>query len=152
MHWDVVFSKQIEDYVINSQLGLINWDAEKEDCRGLNSLVNERIKDSEWYVPRRSRIVHGVEDGAEIYAQELWSNDQPPPHWSKSDEEMYQVVSAPILSSTQGIKGLIEIVNKEVSMGWSLGRKSSFDYNLHNGDPCWHIRLFGPYYGGVTTS
>ena len=152
MHWDVVFSKQIEDYTTETKLGLINMDSDKEDAKGLNSLVNEKIRGSDWQVMRRSRVVHGIEDGSEIYAQELCLNDKDLPHWSNSNDEIYKVVSAPTLSSHEGEMGLIDIVNKEISMGWSLGRNSSFDYYLHNDEPCWHVRLFGPLFGGIPTS
>ena len=151
MHWDVVISKQIEDYSIESKLGLFNWVHEEDRAKGLNSLVNERISDSNWSVPLRSKVVHGIEDGSEIYAQELILIDKDMPHWSNSNEEMYKVVSAPTLSSSEEKKGLIDIVNKEISQGWSLGRNSSFDYYLHNDEPCWHVRLFGPVFGGVRT-
>lgn len=151
MHWDVVFSKQIEDYTTETKLGLINMDSDKEDAKGLNSLVNERISESDWSVPNQSKVVHGIEDGSEIYAQELILIDKDMPHWSKSNEEIYKVVSAPTLSSNEEKKGLIDIVNKEISQGWSLGRNSSFDYYSHNNEPCWHVRLFGPVFGGVRT-
>ena len=151
MHWDVVISEQIEDYSIDSKLGLFNWVHEEDRAKGLNSLVNERISDSNWSVPSRSKVAHGIEDGSEIYAQELILIDKDMPHWSNSNEEMYKVVSAPTLSSSEEKKGLIDIVNKEISQGWSLGRNSSFDYYLHNDEPCWHVRLFGPFFGGVRT-
>ena len=151
MHWDVVISKQIEDYSIESKLGLFNWVHEEDRAKGLNSLVNERISDSNWSVPLRSKVVHGIEGGSEIYAQELILIDKDMPHWSNSNEEMYKVVSAPTLSSSEEKKGLIDIVNKEISQGWSLGRNSSFDYYLHNDEHCWHVRLFGPVFGGVRT-
>ena len=147
----MVFSEQIEDYSIESKLGLINWDHEEDRAKGLNSLVNERISGSDWSVPRRSRVVHGIEDSLEIYAQELILIDSGMPHWSNSNEEIYKVVSAPTLSSNEEKKGLIDIVNRKISQGWSLGRNSSFDYYLHNGEPCWHVRLFGPVFGGVRT-
>ena len=153
MYWDVVFSEQIEDYAIESKLGLLNWDRldEKERAKGLNSLVNERISESNWSVPRRSRVVHGIEDDSEIYAQELILIDKDMPHWSNWNQEIYKVVSAQTLSSNEEKMGLIDIVNKEISQGWSLGRNSSFDYYSHNDEPCWHVRLFGPLFGGIKT-
>jgi hypothetical protein len=151
MHWDVVISEQIEDYSKESKLGLFNWVHEEDSAKGLNSLVNERISESDWSVPNQSKVVHGIEDGSEIYAQELILIDKDMPHWSKSNEEIYKVVSAPTLSSNEEKKGLIDIVNKEISQGWSLGRNSSFDYYSHNNEPCWHVRLFGPVFGGVRT-
>ena len=147
MHWDVVVSKQIEDYnLAASKVGLFNYISldEGELVKGLNSLVNERIRDSNWSVIRTSMVVHGDEDGSEIYAQELILIDKDIPHWSKSNEEIYKVVSASTLSSKGEKKGLIDIVNKEISAGWCLGRNSSFGYYFHNGEHCWHVRLFGP--------
>ena len=154
MHWDVVFSEQIEDYAIEKKLGFLNLNDEKDVAKGLNSLVNARIRGSEWSVPPRSRVIHGIEGGSEVYAQELIFIDEEGkmPHWSYSNEEIYKVVSAPtLLSSNEEKIGLIGIVNKELSQGWSLGRYSSFDYCRHNSEPCWHIRLFGPSFGGVKT-
>ena len=46
---------------------------------------------------------------------------------------------------------LIEIVNKEFLQGWSLGKNSSFGYQMHNGEHCWHVRLFGRLFGGLKT-
>ena len=96
-------------------------------------------------------MTHGIEDGSEIYAQELILIDGDMPHWSGSNEKIYKVVSAPTLSSSEGKIGLIEIVNKEFSQGWSLGKNSSFGYQIHNGEHCWHVRLFGPLFGGLKT-
>jgi hypothetical protein len=122
MHWDVVYSEQIEDFAIKNELGLFNWINKEEKSKGLNSLVNERITDSNWFVFQPSGVTHGIEDGSEIYAQELILIDGDMPHWSGSDEKIYKVVSAPTLSSSEGKIGLIEIVNKELSQGWSLGK------------------------------
>ena len=151
MHWDVVYSKQIEDFAIKNELGLFNWINEEEKSKGLNSLVNERITDSNWFVFQPGVVTHGIEDGSEIYAQELILIDGDMPHWSGSDEKIYKVVSAPTLSSSEGKIGLIEIENKELSQGWSLGKNSSFDYQMHNGEHCWHVRLFGRLFGGLKT-
>jgi len=153
MQWDVKFSKQIEDYNVASKVGLMNYNYldEGELVKGLNSLVNGRIRDSNWNVPSRSMVVHGIEEGLEIYAQELILIDKDMPHWSKSNEKIYKVVSASTLCSDGEKEGLIDIVNKEISVGWSLGRNSSFGYYSHNGEPCWHVRLFGPLFGGVKT-
>ena len=153
MHWDVVISKQIEDYTVSSKVGLLNYNSldEGEVVKGLNSLVGERIKDSDWSVMRTSMVIHGIEDGSEIYAQELILIDENIPHWSRSNEEIYKVVSASMLSSSEEKKGLIDIVNKEISAGWCLGKNSSFGYYYHNSEPCWHIRLFGPLFGGIKT-
>jgi len=154
MHWDVVISKQIDDYnIAASKVGLLNYDSldEGEFVKGLNTLVNERIKDSDWDVFTTSTVVHGNEDGLEIYAQELILIDKDIPHWSKSNEKNYKVVSASTLSSKGEKKGLIDIVNKEISSGWCLGKNSSFGYNFHNGKHCWHVRLFGPLFGGIKT-
>tara|TARA_Y100000766_G_C18532814_1_gene424477 strand:+ start:96 stop:560 length:465 start_codon:yes stop_codon:yes gene_type:complete len=154
MHWDVVISKQIEDYKIAaSKVGLLNYNSldEGELVKGLNSLVNERIKDSDWSAFTTSMVVHGNEDGSEIYAQELILIDKDIPHWSKSNKKIYKVVSASTLSSKGEKKGLIDIVNKEISAGWCLGKNSSFGYYFHNGKHCWHVRLFGPLFGGHKT-
>ena len=154
MHWDVVVSKQIEDYnLAASKVGLFNYISldEGELVKGLNSLVNERIRDSNWSVIRTSMVVHGNEDGSEIYAQELILIDKDMPHWSRTTEENYKLVSASMLSSKGEKKGLIDIVNEELSAGWSLGRNSSFGYYFHNGKHCWHVRLFGPLFGGIKT-
>ena len=154
MHWDVVISKQIEDYnIAASKVGLLNYNSldEGELVKGLNSLVNERIKDSDWSAFTTSMVVHGNEDGTEIYAQELILIDKEMPHWSKSNEKIYKVVSASTLSSKGEKKGLIDIVNKEISAGWCLGKNSSFGYYFHNGKHCWHVRLFGPLFGGIKT-
>ena len=109
MHWDVVYSKQIEDFVVKNELGLFNWIDKEEKSKGLNSLVNERITDSNWFVFQPGVVTHGIEDGSEIYAQELILIDKDIPHWSKSNEENYKVVSASTLSSKGEKKGLIAV-------------------------------------------
>ena len=154
MHWDVVISRQIEDYKLAaSKVGLLNYNSldEGELVKGLNSLVNERIRNSDWGFSKTSMVVHGNEGGSEIYAQELILIDKDMPHWSRTTEENYKLVSASMLSSKGEKKGLIDIVNEELSAGWSLGRNSSFGYYFHNGKHCWHVRLFGPLFGGIKT-
>ena len=154
MHWDVVISEQIEDYnIAGSKVGLLNYNSldEGELVKGLNSLVNERIRNSDWGFSKTSMVVHGNEGGSEIYAQELILIDKDMPHWSRTTEENYKLVSASMLSSKGEKKGLIDIVNEELSAGWSLGRNSSFGYYFHNGKHCWHVRLFGPLFGGIKT-
>ena len=154
MHWDVVISRQIEDYKLAaSKVGLLNYNSldEGELVKGLNSLVNERIRNSDWGFSKTSMVVHGNEGGSEIYAQELILIDKDMPHWSRTTEENYKLVSASMLSSKGEKKGLIDIVNDELSAGWSLGRNSSFGYYFHNGKHCWHVRLFGPLFGGIKT-
>ena len=154
MHWDVVISEQFEDYnLAPSKVGLFNYNSldEGELVKGLNSLVNERIRDSDWSAFKTSMVIHGNEDGSEIYAQELILIDGDMPHWSGSNVKIYKVVSAPTLSSSEGKIGLIEIVNKEFLQGWSLGKNSSFGYQMHNGEHCWHVRLFGRLFGGLKT-
>ena len=48
-------------------------------------------------------------------------------------------------------RAYFDIVNEELSAWWSLGRNSSFGYYFHNGKHCWHVRLFGPLFGGIKT-
>lgn len=151
MHWDVVISEQIEDYSADKKLGLFNYSGdlvENDLLKGLNSLVNQKIKDSNWSVPEKSKVIHGIEEGTQVYAQELIFIDSEMPHWSRYDEDIYKVISARTL---KGKDGLIEIANKEISGVWSLGRHSSFGFCLHNDEPSWHVRLFGPQFGGVKT-
>lgn len=151
MHWDVVISEQIEDYSVDKNLGLFNYSVdpvENDLIKRLNSLVNQHIEDSNWSVPEKSKVIHGIEEGTQVYAQELIFIDSEMPHWSRYDQDIYKVISAKTL---KGKDGLIEIANKEISGVWSLGRESSFGFSIHKDEPCWHVRLFGPSFGGVKT-
>ncbi|MDC3247325.1 hypothetical protein OAU60_02830, partial [Euryarchaeota archaeon] len=71
MEWDVIISKSIEDQ--NEDLGIFNWNFKSSNTHlGLNTLVSERIKNREWALRVNSSLLHGIEDGSEVWAQEIF--------------------------------------------------------------------------------
>ena len=70
--WDVVISKSIEDS--GRELGLMNWPKMKSDktLPGLNTLVSEKIASNKWFIRGNTSLLHGIEDGSEVWAQEIF--------------------------------------------------------------------------------
>ena len=70
--WDVVISKSIDDP--GKELGIINWVSLKSDktLPGLNTLVSEKIANKKWHIRGNASLIHGIEDGSEVWAQEVF--------------------------------------------------------------------------------
>ena len=68
--WDVVISKSIDDS--SRELGLMNWPKMKSDKPGLNTLVSEKVGSNKWSIRYPTTLLHGIEDGSEVWAQEVF--------------------------------------------------------------------------------
>lgn len=138
MQWNVIISKSIEDQ--NEDLGIFNWNFKGSNtCLGLNTLVSAKIKDREWALRVNSSLVHGVEDGSEVWAQEIFLIPKTNERQSYSGET--KIFYSKSLQTIGDQIGLIELVNNEIKEGmWDL-RANPLSFSIHNRGPCWHIRL-----------
>ena len=138
--WDVVISKSIEDP--GKELGIINWSSIKSDktLPGLNTLVSEKIASNKWFIRGNTSLLHGIEDGSEIWAQEIFFIPK------KMVKKIYsgksKIIHSKSLLNYEDQIGLIELVNSEINDGKGDFRASPLSFSSHNGKPCWHIRMY----------
>ena len=138
MQWDVIISKSIED--LNEDLGVFNWNFKGSNtCFGLNTLVSAKIKDSEWALRVNSSLVHGIEDGSEVWAQEIFLIPKTNERKSYSGET--KIFYSKSLQTIGDQIGLIELVNNEIKEGMWDFRANPLGFSTHNRESCWHIRL-----------
>ena len=138
MRWDVIISESIEDKKDN--LGVFNWNFESISL-GLNSLVSSKIKDREWALRVNSSPVHGIEDGSEVWTQEIFLIPKTNKKLSYSGET--KIFHSKSLQTIDGQIGLIELVNQEIKeKRWDI-KSNPLGFSTHDGEPCWHIRLYG---------
>ena len=140
MEWDVIISKSIEDQ--NEDLGIFNWNFKSSNTHlGLNTLVSERVKNREWALRVNSSPVHGIEDGSEVWTQEIFLIPKTNKKLSYSGET--KIFHSKSLQTIDGQIGLIELVNQEImEKRWDF-RSNPLNFSTHDGEPCWHIRLYG---------
>jgi hypothetical protein len=140
MQWNVIISKSIEDQ--NEDLGIFNWNFKGSNaCQGLNTLVSAKIKDREWALRVNSSPVHGIEDGSEVWTQEIFLIPKTNKKLSYSGET--KIFHSKSLQTIDGQIGLIELVNQEIKeKRWDI-RSNPLGFSTHDGEPCWHIRLYG---------
>ena len=138
--WDVVISKSIEDP--GKELGIINWSSIKSDktLPGLNTLVSEKIATDKWFIRGNTSLLHGIEDGSEVWAQEIFFI--PKKMVKKKYSGKSKVIHSKSLLNYEDQIGLIESVNNEINEGkWDFWA-SPLGFSSHNGKPCWHIRMY----------
>ena len=138
--WDVVISKSIDDP--GKELGIINWVSLKSDktLPGLNTLVSEKIATDKWFIRGNTSLLHGIEDGSEVWAQEIFFI--PKKMVKKKYSGKSKVIHSKSLLNYEDQIGLIESVNNEINEGkWDF-RASPLGFSSHNGKPCWHIRMY----------
>ncbi len=138
--WDVVISKSIEDP--GKELGIMNWSSLKSDktLPGLNTLVSEKIATDKWFIRGNTSLLHGIEDGSEVWAQEIFFI--PKKMVKKKYSGKSKVIHSKSLLNYEDQIGLIESVNNEINEGkWDF-RASPLGFSSHNGKPCWHIRMY----------
>jgi len=140
MEWDVVISKSIEDQ--NEDLGIFNWNFKSSNTHlGLNTLVSEKVKDREWALRVNSSLLHGIEDSSEVWAQEIFLI--PKTNEKKSYSGKTKIFYSKSLQTIGNQIGLIELVNQEIKeKRWDI-RSNPLGFSTHDGEPCWHIRLYG---------
>jgi len=140
MRWDVIISKSIEDK--NADLGVFNWNFEGQNIYlGLNTLVSEKIKLREWALRVNSSLVHGIERGKEVWAQEIFLIPKKNEKLSYSGET--RIFHSNSLQTINQQIGLVELVNQEImKKRWDI-RSNPLNFSIHGGEPCWHIRLHG---------
>ena len=140
MQWDVITSKSIEDK--NADLGVFNWNFEGHNIHlGLNTLVSAKIKLREWALRVNSSPVHGIEDGSEVWTQEIFLIPKTNKKLSYSGET--KIFHSKSLQTIDGQIGLIELVNQEIKeKRWDI-KSNPLGFSTHDGEPCWHIRLYG---------
>ena len=138
--WDVVISKSIEDP--GKELGIMNWSSLKSDktLPGLNTLVSEKIATDKWFIRGNTSLLHGIEDGSEVWAQEIFLIPKKMVKQKYSGKS--KVIHSKSLLNYEDQIGLIESVNNEINEGkWDF-RASPLGFSSHNGKPCWHIRMY----------
>ena len=138
--WDVVISKSIEDP--GKELGIMNWSSIKSDktLPGLNRLVSEKIASNKWFIRGNTSLLHGIEDGSEVWAQEIFFI--PKKMAKKKYSGKSKVIHSKSLLNYEDQIGLIESVNNEINEGkWDFWA-SPLGFSSHNGKPCWHIRMY----------
>ena len=140
MEWDVIISKSIEDQ--NEDLGIFNWNFKSSNTHlGLNTLVSEKVKDREWALRVNSSLLHGIEDSSEVWAQEIFLI--PKTNEKKSYSGKTKIFYSKSLQTIGNQIGLIELVNQEIKeKRWDI-RSNPLGFSTHDGEPCWHIRLYG---------
>ena len=138
--WDVVISKSIGDP--GKELGIMNWSSIKSDktLPGLNTLVSEKIASNKWFIRGNTSLLHGIEDGSEVWAQEIFLI--PKKMVKKKYSGKSKVIHSKSLLNYEDQIGLIESVNNEINEGkWDFWA-SPLGFSSHNGKPCWHIRMY----------
>ena len=138
--WDVVISKTIEDP--GKELEIMNWSSIKSDktLPGLNTLVSEKIASNKWFIRGNTSLLHGIEDGSEVWAQEIFFI--PKKMVKKKYSGKSKVIHSKSLLNYEDQIGLIESVNNEINEGkWDFWA-SPLGFSSHNGKPCWHIRMY----------
>ena len=138
--WDDVISKSIGDP--GKELGIMNWSSIKSDktLPGLNTLVSEKIASNKWFIRGNTSLLHGIEDGSEVWAQEIFFI--PKKMVKKKYSGKSKVIHSKSLLNYEDQIGLIESVNNEINEGkWDFWA-SPLGFSSHNGKPCWHIRMY----------
>ena len=136
--WDVVISKSIDDS--SRELGLMNWPKMKSDKPGLNTLVSEKIASNKWSIRYPTTLLHGIEDGSEVWAQEVFPTPKKMVKLKYSGKS--KIIHSKSLLNYEDQIGLIELVNNEINEGIWDYRASPLGFSSHNGKPCWHIRMY----------
>ena len=138
--WDVVISKSIEDP--GKELGIMNWSSLKSDktLPGLNTLVSEKIATDKWFIRGNTSLLHGIEDGSEVWAQEIFFI--PKKMVKKKYSGKSKIIHSKSLLNYEDQIGLIELVNSEINEGkWDYWA-SPLGFSSHDSKPCWHIRMY----------
>ena len=136
--WDVVISKSIDDS--SRELGLMNWPKMKSDKPGLNTLVSEKVGSNKWSIRYPTTLLHGIEDGSEVWAQEVFLIPKKMVKLKFSGRS--KIIHSESLLNYEDQIGLIELVNDEINEGVWDYRASPLGFSSHNGKPCWHIRMY----------
>ena len=138
--WDVVISKSIDDY--GKELGIINLSSLKSDktLPGLNTLVSEKLGSNKWSIRYPTTLLHGIEDGSEVWAQEVFPTPKKMVKLKFSGRS--KIIHSESLLNYEDQIGLIELVNNEINEGIWDYRASPLGFSSHNGKPCWHIRMY----------
>lgn len=138
--WDVVISKSIDDP--GKELGIMNWSSLKSDktLPGLNTLVSEKIATDKWFIRGNTSLLHGIEDGSEVWAQEVFLIPKKMVKLKYSGRS--KIIHSESLLNYEDQIGLIELVNNEINEGIWDYRASPLGFSSHNGKPCWHIRMY----------
>ena len=136
--WDVVISKSIDDS--SRELGLMNWPKMKSDKPGLNTLVSEKVGSNKWSIRYPTTLLHGIEDGSEVWAQEVFLTPKKMVKLKFSGRS--KIIHSESLLNYEDQIGLIELVNNEINEGVWDYRASPLGFSSHNGKPCWHIRMY----------
>ena len=138
--WDVVISKSIDDP--GKELGIINWVSLKSDktLPGLNTLVSEKIANKKWHIRGNASLIHGIEDGSEVWAQEVFLIPKKMVKLKYSGKS--KIIHSKSLLNYEDQIGLIELVNNEINEGIWDYRGSPLGFHSHNSKPCWHIRMY----------
>jgi len=105
----------------------------------LNTLVSAKIKDSEWALRVNSSLVHGIEDGSEVWAQEIFLIPKTNERQSYSGET--KIFYSKSLQTIGDQIGLTELVNNKIKEGMWDFRANPLGFSTHNREPCWYIRL-----------
>ena len=128
MEWDVIISKSIEDQ--NEDLGIFNWNFKSSNTHlGLNTLVSERVKNRECALRVISSLLHGIEDGSEVWAQEIFLI--PKTNEKKSYSDKTKIFYSKSLQTIGDQIGLIELVNNEIKEGiWNV-KHNPLCFNIH---------------------
>ena len=124
------------------ELGIMNWSSIKSDktLPGLNTLVSEKIASNKWFIRGNTSLLHGIEDGSEVWAQEIFFI--PKKMAKKKYSGKSKVIHSKSLLNYEDQIGLIESVNNEINEGkWDFWA-SPLGFSSHNGKPCWHIRMY----------
>ena len=114
--WDVVISKSIDDP--GKELGIINWVSLKSDktLPGLNTLVSEKIATDKWFIRGNTSLLHGIEDGSEVWAQEIFLIPKKMVKLKYSGKS--KIIHSKSLLNYEDQIGLIELVNNEINEEW----------------------------------
>ena len=138
--WDVVISKSIDDS--SRELGIMNLSSLKSDktLPGLNTLVSEKVGSNKWSIRYPNNLLHGIEDGSEVWAQEVFLIPKKMVKLKFSGRS--KIIHSESLLNYEDQIGLIELVNNVINEGiWNF-RASPLGFSSHNGKPCWHIRMY----------
>ena len=111
--WDVVISKSIDDS--SRELGLMNWPKMKSDKPGLNTLVSEKVGSNKWSIRYPTTLLHGIEDGSEVWAQEVFLTPKKMVKLKFSGRS--KIIHSESLLNYEDQIGLIELVNNEINEG-----------------------------------
>ena len=99
------------------------------------------IRDSnKWFIRGNTSLLHGIEDGSEVWAQEIFFI--PKKMVKKKYSGKSKIIHSKSLLNYEDQIGLIELVNSEINEGkWDYWA-SPLGFSSHDSKPCWHIRMY----------